>query len=174
MRAALLAVALLALPALGAAFVREDVVVPLQSNLPATLASGTSGATSFGASPTSATTATVSLPLTGNLNVLKIVHGAASLDVKVRLASASGLGVLDNVVVATTDGTTTRNQVIVTLGSVTQTTGTALLLSSSGPDVSVLASGTVLGTASLQMRVQLLAPGTNVVLSEYAYTLGVT
>ncbi len=171
----LVALTCLVLPSvLAAQSVREDIDTSVANAIPVTLASVGAGSTSLGASATSASTTGVTLPLSGSTNVLSVVHGVKSWSVTVRLVSASGLGALDNAIVAINDGTTTRNQVIVVLGVVTQSQGTALTLSSAGPNITILTSGSVVGTATYTLRVQMVpTSGTGAVL-EYAYTLGVT
>jgi hypothetical protein len=163
------------LPCLNAAqTVREDATISLANAIPVTLQSLGAGTTTLGASATSATTTGVTLPGVGSTNVLRVVHGATAYSVSVRLVSSSGFAVTDSAIVAINDGTTTRNQVVIAAGVVTQSQGTALTLAAAGPNITVLASGVVVGTGTYTLRIQMVpTSGTGYVL-EYSYTLSVT
>ncbi|MEK6985985.1 MAG: hypothetical protein AABX89_06360 [Candidatus Thermoplasmatota archaeon] len=169
MRFGWVAVALLfvASTAMGALQLRQDVAaVPSALAPPVTLASAASGSTSLGASATSATTS-VSIGLS-TLNVLKVHKVTGNWDVKVSLVSASGFSVLESATVALV-GASTQTQVVVTLGSVVQSIGTAVALT--GSDITITVAATLAATAALGLNVVLVPQGGSGPTLLYSYTL---
>lgn len=159
-----------------AAGVRVDQTVttsPAAKAPPVTLAAGSAGSTTLGSSATSATTTGVTLPVLGTAQALKLQPGAASYDARLEYVSVSGTGVLDSVTLALSSGTPAP-QVIVTLGSVTQTIGSAVTIPGGGSDVQLLASGSCLGTCTFTLRILLVPTGATVPVLSYSYSLAVT
>lgn len=159
-----------------AAGVRVDQTVatsPAAKAPPVTLVAGTAGSTTLGASATSATTTGVSLPVIGTAQALKLHPGASSYNARIEYVGVTGTGVLDSMTVALSAGTP-QSQIIVTLGSVTQTTGTAVTVPGGGSDVLVLASGACLGTCTFTLRIILLPTGATAPSLSYTYSLAVT
>ena len=158
---------LVATAAAGAVQLRETVTVsPSALAPPVTLLAGPSGSTSLGSSATSAST-TANIVLS-TLSVLKVHKVSGNWDVKVSLVSATGFGVLESATVALV-GSTTQTQVVVTLGSVTQSSGATVALT--GADLTITAAGTLAVSGGLNLRVALSPQGSTEPVLEYAYTL---
>ncbi len=170
---ALAAIVALATLAAGAVSIQETVTTSPSAAIPVTLASGTAGSTTLGASATSATTTGVSLPGVGSAQALKVVHGAAGWQVQVQLVGVSGTGALDSMTVVLS-GATTQTQVAVTLGSVTQSIGTAVALPAAGPDIQVLAAGTCVATCTFTLRILVTPSGASAPVLTLPYSLAVT
>ena len=170
---ALAALVAMAAVAAGAVQVRETVTTSPSATIPITLAAGTAGSTTLGSSATSATTTGVSLPALGNAQALKVIHGSAAWKVQVQLVSVTGTGGLDTITVVLSGGTT-QTQVAVTLGSVTQSIGTAVTLPSAGPDIQVLAAGGCVGTCTFTLRILVTPSGSSVPVLSLPYSLAVT
>lgn len=152
---------------------RQDAAItPSAKAPPITLGAGTAGSTALGSSLTSATTTGATLPVIGSAQVLKLVHGDSTYTARVEIVSVSGAGVLDSMTLSIV-GPTTQAQVIVTLGSVTQSTGTAVSVPSAGPDPTIIAAGGCLGSCLFTLRIILVPSGGGPVLS-YPYSLTVT
>lgn len=152
---------------------RMDVTAsPSAKAPPLTLGAGASGTTTLGASLASASTSRTGLPVVA-AEVLQVKKGAASWDVRISLDSATGFGSLDSATVSIVLGATTQNQAVVTLGSVTQSTGVAISLPTSGSDLSVkvLGTKTSAGPLVLAMKVVLVPTGGTGPTVSYPYTL---
>lgn len=146
---------------------------PAAKTPPVTLVAGSAGSTTLGSSATSATTTGVTLPVIGTAQALKLHPGAASYDARLEYVSVTGTGVLDSITLSLSSGSPAA-QVIVTLGSITQTTGSAVTLTGGGSDMQLLASGTCLGTCTFTLRVILTPTGAAVPVLSYSYSLAVT
>lgn len=164
----ILAAILVASGAAGALVQRNDVTTtPVSKDPPVTLAAGTSGTTTLGASGTSAAT-TATMPVVGAVSALKIHKVSGDWDVSLALVSATGFSSLESVTVSLVGGTT-RTQVVVALGSATQTSGIPVTLS--GADVTVSATGTAGVTGVLVLQVRMVPSGQSAPTMAYAYTL---
>ncbi len=149
---------------------RQDLTTtPAAKAPPVTLAAGTSGSTSLGSSGTSATTS-VGIGLT-TLTVLKVHKVSDNWDVKVSLGSASGFGVLESATVALVGGSA-QNQVVILLGTVTQSSGSTVALT--GSDLTITVAGTVAVTGTLALNVVLVPQGGTAPVMTYSYTLTLT
>lgn len=137
------------------------------------LAAGATGTTTLGASLASATTTKSGLLVTFQ-EVLKVKKGASDWDVRLQYVSSSGFGVLDSATVRLV-GATTQTQVAITLGSLTQSTGTVVDLAPAGSDAGVQVSGTKtsLGSLVLTLQVVLVPHGKTqpVVVESYVLTI---
>ncbi len=156
----------LAAAAAGALSVKESVTTnPSATAVPVTLTAGTSGTTTVGSSATSASTSATVLALP--LTVLKVHKVSSDWDVKVSLTSATGFGVTESATVALS-GTT---QVVVTLGTVTQSSGSTVALT--GSDLTITAVGLAAPTVSgvLNLKVILVPQGQTAPILSYSYTL---
>ncbi|HLF15908.1 MAG TPA: hypothetical protein VI796_00525 [Candidatus Thermoplasmatota archaeon] len=138
----------------GGVLLEEQVATSPSAAIPVTLAAGTSGSTTLGASATSAAT-TASLPVVGSITVLKVERATGSWSVRIEALSATGFSVLESATV-TLVGATTQAQVVVTAGSLTQSTGSTVVLDGTTTTLTVLAAGTFLGTGILDMRIVLV------------------
>jgi hypothetical protein len=138
------------------------------------LAAGSVGTTTLGSSLASASTTKSGLIATPQ-EVLKVKKGASDWDVRMQYVSSSGFGSLDSATVRIAGGTT-QIQVVIALGVVTQLTGTAVALPSSGSDQSIQVSGTKVsgGSSILTMQILLIPhSGTQPVVT-CTYTLTLT
>jgi hypothetical protein len=138
------------------------------------LAAGAVGTTQLGGSLASATTTKSGLIATPQ-EILKVKKGASDWDVKLQYVSSSGFGALDSATVRIS-GIAIQSQVVIALGVVTQTTGTAVNLPSTGSDQAIQVSGTKVsgGSSVLTMQVQLIPHGGTQPIVVYAYTLTLT
>ena len=169
----LLGLLLLAWATSGAVQVREDAAISPVASVPVLLAAGSAGSTSLGSSGTSASTTGVSLPALGSAQSLQVLRGTTDWNVQVQAVSVTGQGVLDSMTVSLV-GSTTQAQVVVTLGTVTQSIGTAVALAAAGPDLQIIAAGTCLGSCSFTLQVLLAPTGSASPALAYPYTLAVT
>lgn len=155
---------------------REDVTVSPAALAPrVTLGAGATGTTTLGSSLASATTTKSGVIALGQ-EVLQIKKGTGDWDTRMNLVSATGFGTLDSVTVKEILGATTQPQVIVALGVVTQTTGTAINLLASGSDISLTLSGTKVSSGSSVLTMQVIMTphsGTQPTIT-YSYTLTIT
>jgi hypothetical protein len=145
---------------------RQDVSTTPSSKAPTvTVLAGTSGTTTLGTSGTSASTSATVLAVP--LTVLKVHKVAGNWDVKVSLGSATGFSSLESASVALS-GTT---QVTVTLGAVTQSSGSTVALT--GADLTLTAVGLAAPTVSgvLNLNVILVPQGGTQPVMTYPYTL---
>lgn len=144
-RAAPVVVAVLLLTGAAASvFLQQTIQAePAAGTPPATLAAGTDGSTTLGASATSATTTLGSLIIVGTFSgdVLEIVPGGRDLNVQVELLSENAV-TGDSLNLELTDGVTTLLQVDVSSGVIDQAIGTALQLDAGGGNMVVHVSGT--------------------------------
>ncbi|MEA3191522.1 MAG: hypothetical protein QOD77_2104 [Thermoplasmata archaeon] len=163
-----LAVAILVVSGVAGALVqRSDITAtPVSKAPPVTLAAGTSGTTTLGASATSAAT-TVSI-VVGAVSPLKVHKVSGNWDVSLALVSATGFSALESVTVNLV-GSSTQTQVVVVLGTATQTQGIPITLS--GADLTVTATGTAGVTGVLNLQVRMVPNGQSIPLVTYTYTL---
>ncbi len=168
----LLLVSLLAVAQAGIQ-IQETVTANPAAAVPVTLAAGTGGSTTLGSSATSATTTGAVLPLFGTVQALKVLRGAADWSVQLQASGVSGQGALDSITISLV-GSTTQAQVVVSLGTLTQTSGTPVTLAAAGPDVQVTASGSCLGSCTFTLQILLTPPSSTAPALTYPYTLTVT
>lgn len=159
----------------GAVVQRQGVSVAPTALAPANpLSAGATGATTLGGSLASALTTKSGLVMTPQ-EVLTIKAGTSDWSVRLQLVSSSGFGALDSATVRLA-GLATQAQVVVTLGTPTQLTGTPVTLPAAGSDLSLQVSGTKLsgGSSVLAMQVILVPQGAVQPVVAYNYTLTLT
>lgn len=172
-------VAVLVLVAVGASAAivqRQDVQFDSASKAtPVAMAAGASGTTTLGTSLASAATTRAGLPVSFQ-QVLVLQKDTTDWDVRIRLDQASGFGALDSATVQLSDGIATANQVVVSLGSVTQSIGSILTLAASGSDLSIRVVGTKTsaGPLVLSMTVLVVPSGDSLPALSLPYTLTIT
>lgn len=165
---------LVVVSASGALQLRETTTANPSATIQVTLQAGTAGSTTLGTSATSASTTGATLPiLNGPTNVLKVHRGSTDWDVQVKHVSLSGAGILDSMTVSLVAGSAV-SQVVVALGSVTQTIGSAVTLNAANPDLTVRATGACLGTCTFGLQIILKPVGGTQPVMTYNYSLAVT
>lgn len=134
------ALVLLLAGASAAVLVRDDIAVtPAATDPPVTLSSGTSGSITLGQSLTSAS---VSHALgVGQATVTTLHGGTQDWRARVELQSATGIGGLDSFTIAVCRSGC-NNQIVVSTGTITQTTGTARTIPAGTTDGFIGISGT--------------------------------
>lgn len=170
------ALLLVAAAAAGAIAARQDVAVDPAALVTVTLAAGSAGTTTFGASATSAATAHTG-PIALAQQVVRVHKVSGDWDVRMSVASATGFGALDTATVRETLGAVTLTQVVVAGGGlITQASGSPVTLTSSAADISVTVVGAKVsaGPSVLTMAFTLTPAGATAPVLTYSYTLTLT
>ena len=171
-----IALALTATLAQGTVLVRNSIAASPSAAVPVTLAAGTTGSTTLGSSATSATTTGGTLSAVTAATNLKVLHGAASWQVQLRVTAASGLvgGVTpDTITLGILAGGAPQTVTVTSTTPLPVTTG-AITLSSAGPDISVTSLGVCLGTCPLTLQILFTPSGNTSPAFTYSYALSVT
>lgn len=175
--AAILLLLLLAASASAGVAQRQDLATTVNAATPPlTLLAGLFGTTTMNQAGTGATT-THAGSLAVAHQVLKIHKSSGDWDIRLHLASATGFGVLDTATVREVLGATTQVQTIVAAGgTITQSTGLPISLTSSASDISITVQGTKVGGSPSVLTFTVIAvpQGAATPVLTYNYVLTLT